>query len=257
MSKLSVSIVIYNNDEDVLLAVESIERSTPSLIEKKIYIIDNANASEDTVKKLTAYEDVEYINNGTNLGFGAGHNIAIKKAGTEFKSDFHAIVNPDIVLEEDAFSPLIAYMKKNPDCGMVVPKIMTPDGELQKAYRRELTVSDMFIRMFIKGGFAKKRARHTMQDMDYSKPFRVPFAQGSFLVGRTQILREISGFDDRFFLYMEDADLCKRINLVSSVMYCPDAKVVHKWEKGSHKNKKLFKLHVSSMIKYFNKWGWK
>lgn len=259
-NKLSISIVSYHNDEDVLLAIDSIEKCTSSLLDKTIYVVDNSEKDlsiegeqNDFAKKLSAYEDVKLISLGENVGFGKGHNTAINKAD----SQYHAIVNPDIILEEDAFFKLIEFMEKSPDCGMCIPKIMTRDGELQKAYRRELTVSDMFIRMFIKGGFKKKRDHHTMQDMDYSKPFNVPFAQGSFLLARTELLKKVGGFDDRFFLYMEDADLCKRVNEVSSVMYCPYAKVIHKWEKGSHKNRKLFKYHVSSMNKYFKKWGWK
>ena len=72
---------------------------------------------------------------------------------------------------------------------------------------------------------------------------------------RTELFQKLGGFDERFFLYMEDADLCKRVNRVSRLCYCPDTKVIHKWEKGSHKSKKLFKLHVQSMISYFKKWG--
>lgn len=96
-----------------------------------------------------------------------------------------------------------------------------------------------------------------MQDMDYEKPFPVPFAQGSFLVIRTELFRELEGFDERYFMYMEDADLCKRVNNVSSLWYCPDTAVIHKWERGSHKDKKLLKIHILSMFRYFRKWGWK
>jgi len=90
--------------------------------------------------------------------------------------------------------------------------------------------------------------------LDYAKPFEVPFAQGSFLVIKTELFKKLRGFDERFFLYMEDADLCKRVNNVSNLLYCPETFVIHKWEKGSHKNFALFKLHVSSMVKYFLKW---
>ena len=96
-----------------------------------------------------------------------------------------------------------------------------------------------------------------MQDMDYKKTFPVPFAQGSFLVIRTELFRQLGGFDERYFLYMEDADLCRRVNEVSELRYCPKAEVIHKWGKGSHKNFKLFCIHVKSMIAYFGKWGWK
>jgi hypothetical protein len=96
-----------------------------------------------------------------------------------------------------------------------------------------------------------------MQSSNYDKPFRVPFGQGSFLVIRTELFKEISGFDERFFMYLEDADLCKRVNEISEVVYFPGTTVIHKWERGSHKNLKLFKMHMKSMFKYFSKWGFK
>ena len=94
-----------------------------------------------------------------------------------------------------------------------------------------------------------------MQDMDFTKPFQVPFGQGSFLVVRTSLMKQLNGFDERYFMYVEDADLCKRINQVSLLEYFPYTSVVHLWEKGSHRNFKLMKWHIQAMIKYFVKWG--
>jgi len=105
--------------------------------------------------------------------------------------------------------------------------------------------------------FKGRQAKHTLQHKDYSVPFQVPFAQGCFLVIRTELFKSLGGFDDRYFMYMEDADLCRRVNERSSVMYYPGATVMHAWEKGSHKSRKLMKIHIRSMLSYFNKWGWK
>lgn len=259
MKDLTITIVSYHNEEDVKKAVASIEEYTPKTISKQIYIVDNAESTlnkEGTgvavFEKLACrYEDVTYLPTGENLGFGHGHNYVLE----QLDSKYHAIVNPDIILEEDAFSKLLAFMEDE-SIGMCVPRLVDEDGNLLAVYRRDLTVWDMFIRMFFKAGFKKRQAYHTMQDADYTKPFHVPFAQGSFLLVRTELFKQLGGFDERFFLYMEDADLCKRVNQVSSLYYCPFATVIHKWEKGSHKSSKLFKLHVKSMIAYFCKWGW-
>lgn len=257
MTDLSITIVAYKNYEDIINAVKSIEKYTSQLIKKRIYIVDNSEYSDAQKKdfkyNLSKYIDVKYIDTGKNLGFGKGNNYIIN----EIDSKYHAIVNPDILLKEDSFSKIIDYMEKNSDVGMCIPKLIDEHNNIQKAYRRELTIWDMFVRMFMKNCFKKRQDFHTMQDMDYSKPFKVPFGQGSFLVIRTNLFRQLNGFDDRYFMYLEDADLCKRVNKVSSLMYFPYTEVMHKWEKGSHKNLKLLKIHLQSALKYFKKWGFK
>lgn len=257
--KLSVGIVAYNNYEDIKAAIESMEQYTFSELTKKIYVVDNGvmvspcGKVEEFKIFINQYEDVEYIDAGTNLGFGKGHNLVMKL----IDSEYHAIVNPDILFCEDSFSAIIKWMDEHREVGMTIPVITDENGDRQAVYRQELTVFDMFNRMFLKGAFRNRERKHTMQDMDYSKPFQVPFGQGSFLVGRTELLKKVGGFDDNFFMYVEDADLCKRVNQISKLMYYPDARVIHKWEKGSHGNKTLFKYHVKSMVYYFRKWGWK
>lgn len=259
--KLSVTIVAYHNYDDIQDAVRTIEQFTDNCISKRIYIVDNSEweqkENEPTAIEfqtvLSKYKDVEYIFPGRNLGFGKGHNFVLPK----LESEYHAIVNPDILLNSDAFTAIVKYMEQNPDAGMCIPNLTDEKGERLAVYRKELTIVDMFIRMFCGNMFAKRKAEHTLQNMDYSHPFQVPFGQGSFLVIRTELFKELNGFDDRFFMYLEDADLCKRVNQVSKLMYCPDASVIHKWERGSHKNKKMLKFHLQSMKKYFDKWGYK
>lgn len=255
--QLSICIVVYKDYEDVEKAVKTLMAFTSNSLTKKVYIVDNSVAlSEDPELRqfknfLSGYDDVEYINTGANLGFAKGHNYALNK----IESKYHAIVNPDILLCEDAFTEIIDYMDNNPDVGMVIPNITDEKGKRQPVYRRELTILDMLLRFFFNGVFKKREKMHTMQDQDYTKPFQVPFGQGSFLVVRSDLLKQIGGFDEHFFMYVEDADLCKRVNQISKLMYYPGARVIHKWEKGSHQNKALFKYHVKSMLYYFKKWG--
>ena len=252
MTDLSITIVAYNNENDVTKAVCSIMEHTALNVSKKIYIVDNSTEPNTLHTLPQVFSEVTYLKTGSNLGFGRGHNQVLPL----LDSKYHAIVNPDILLTEDSFSVLMDFMEKQ-DCGMVIPRLLDECGNLQAVYRRELTIFDMFIRFFLKKGFKKRKAHHTMQDMDFTKAFPVPFAQGSFLVIRTALFKELGGFDEGFFMYVEDADLCKRVNAVSTLYYCPDTAVIHRWEKGSHKDKNLRKEHIRSMIYYFKKWGWK
>lgn len=255
--KLSACIVAYNNYNDIEAAINSMEKYTSTKLTKKVYIVDNGRAIskasevEKFKKYIEKFEDVEYIDAGENLGFGRGHNKILNM----IDSEYHAIVNPDILFCEDAFSEIVEWMDSNCKIGMTIPLIIDEQGNRQEVYRNELTIFDMFNRMFLKSAFHKRASKHTLQHMDFSKPFKVPFGQGSFLVIRSELFKKLKGFDDNFFMYVEDADLCKRVNQVSELMYYPGTKVIHKWEKGSHANKTLFKYHVKSMMYYFKKWG--
>ena len=261
MVDLSITIVAYHNYDDIINAVNSIEKNTDNKIKKVIYIVDNSVCNTDNLIKkkdefvtsISVYSDVEYIYCNDNLGFGKGHNFVLE----QLDSKYHAIVNPDILVNEDVFSKIMDYMDSDASIGMVIPRLTDEEGNLLKVYRNEIAFRDLFIRMFLSCFFKKRQDYHTMQYEDFNKPFQVPFGQGSFLVVKTQLFKHIGGFDDRYFMYMEDADLCKRINQISKLMYYPDATVVHKWERGSHKSWKLMKIHIYSMIAYFKKWGFK
>lgn len=208
---LSVCIVAYHNYDDIKHAISSLEKFTPATITRKIYIVDNSGLNEEDdsrqsfEKFLKVFPDVEYLDEGENLGFGRANNVPLQV----MDSKYHCIMNPDILFKEDAFTPIIKYLEENDNVGMVIPNIIGTDGERQKVYRKELTVFDMFIRMFCKNMFPKRMAEHTLQYEDYSKPFHVPFGQGSFLVIRSELFKSLEGFDDHFFMYVEDADLSK------------------------------------------------
>lgn len=252
MTDLSIAIVAYKNEADVGQAVASIVRHTDPKLKKKIYIVDNGQSPGGLSSLAEKYEEVIYFKMPENLGFGRGHNYVLPM----LDSKYHAIVNPDILLKEDSFGVLTDFLERT-KAGMAVPRLLGTDGQLQAVYRREVTVLDMGVRMFLPFCFRKRQAYHTMQDMDYDKPFLVPFAQGSFLVVKTELFVRLGGFDPRYFMYMEDVDLCRRVNACSSLYYCPDTEVIHRWERGSKKDVGLLLQHLKSMLCYFRKWGWK
>ncbi len=252
---LTFSIVAYKNYSQIINAVNSINKFTKKY-SKEIIIVDNTEQAfikdyRDQINNLKKLNGVQLIQNKNNLGFGKANNIALQHA----TGRFFVICNPDILLIEDSFNKIIPYMEKNLKIGAVIPRLIDQHYKIEPVYRRELTPIDIIIRyVHPLGLFSKRRAYHTMQDMDYSKPFQVPFGQGSFIVIKTSLMRKLNGFDERYFMYVEDADLCKRINQVSQLEYYPYTSVIHLWEKGSHKNLKLLKWHMQAMIKYFRKW---
>lgn len=259
LTDLSISIVAYRKYDDIKYALKTMEKCTNSNIKKDIYIVDNSGFPDHFALKkefkefVRRYSDVKYVDTKRNLGYGSGHNYIIPS----LNSRYHCIMNPDIVFIEDAFKAIISFMDSNSDIGMIIPNIVDEQGRRQLVYRKEPTIFDMFIRMFCQKLFIKRIREHTLQYEDYSKPFQVPFGQGSFLVIRTDLLKKINGFDEHYFMYLEDADLCKRVNQVSKLMYFPNATIIHKWERGSHRDKTLFKYHIKSMKYYFDKWGYK
>lgn len=258
INELTISIVVYNNYEKAMNTVDSIEKYTNKSINKMLYIIDNTdldNRSEKFVDYISKYDDVKYITSKDNIGFGKGHNLILDR----IESKYHAIVNPDIELIEDSFKCIIDFLDANNGIGMCAPSLIGIDNVRQYSCRKEITLFDLFVRVFNGRLFKKRYNEHIMKDEDYSKVFDVSFVQGSFLVIRTELLKLLSGFDERYFMYMEDADLCKRVNEYSRLVYYPGTTVIHSWERGSHKNLKLALIHVKSIISYFNKWGikWK
>lgn len=255
---LTFSIIAYKNYNQIIDAIKSINKYTQNY-SKEIIVIDNTEMDfldtyMQAIDKIKKQKDTIFISNKKNLGFGAANNIALKRAtGTYF-----IICNPDILMIENSFDKIIPYFKKNPNVGALIPKLIDRNHKIESVYRRNLTLFDVFIRYFHPFHlFDKRQAYHTMQDMDYSMPFKVPFGQGSFLVVRTQLMKKLKGFDERYFMYVEDADLCRRINQISVLQYFPYTSIIHLWGKGSHKNLKLMRWHIAAMIKYFRKWGLK
>lgn len=133
MIDLSISIVSYRNFSDVSRLIETIESFTSWKVSKQIYIIDNADEESKYKEIVKKYNDVTYVHTGANLGFGKGHNLVLN----QISSRYHAIVNPDIILKEDSFSKIIAYMDKNNEVGMCVPRIIDEQGNLQYVCRKK------------------------------------------------------------------------------------------------------------------------
>lgn len=249
------SIVIYRNPPEMIRnAAESFLNTNLNV---KLYIIDNSPTSD----LQTAFEGlpVEYHLNGENVGYGRGHNWAIEQADT---SRYHLILNPDIVIHKGTIAELIQFMDSNPDAGMVCPKVLNENGSVQYLNKRYTTVYDLFLRRFLpkklRPLFQKRLDYYEMKDMGYDSIYDVPFVPGAFMFCRTHSLKEVGGFDPRYFMYFEDADLSRKFQTHGyKTIYYPHVSVTHLWERASHKSIKMALMLIVNGVRYFNKWGWK
>lgn len=251
--KLGASIVTYNNSLQVL------ERAIESLVQVqglRLVVVDNASSEYyRTQLRAMCRGRAEIIESPCNVGFGAGHNLAAKHLSD---IDFFAVVNPDVVVPEGALQNMMEYIEENKDVVLLAPKVLNEDGSLQPQNKRNPTVLDLFVRRFTpEGWFAKRRDFYSMMDVGYENICEPEFISGCFMLFRKNIFDKIGGFDERFFLYFEDADITRRVRKEGRAIYYPVAAIIHKWARGAHRSRKLMMIMISSAIKYFNKWGWK
>ncbi|MEG2494530.1 MAG: glycosyltransferase family 2 protein [Mucinivorans sp.] len=249
----TASIVTYKTDKEELTTV--LKCVANSSIEK-IYIVDNS--PEDELRKFENLSPkIEYIFGHHNVGYGAAHNIAIRKA-IENGAQYHVVINPDIQFENGAIEALTTYMNENPDVGQVMPRVVYPNGELQYLCKLLPTPMDLMGRRFIPidSYVDKRNHKFEMRDSGYDKIIQVPFLSGCFMFLRVEALQLVGGFSDRYWMYCEDLDLCRRIAESYQTMYLPSVTIIHAHKKESFKSKRMLKAHVKSAIKYFNHWGW-
>lgn len=250
--KISAAIVIYENELEEL--EQAIDSCLQSQFIDKLYLIDNS--ANDSLGVLAKDPIITYVHNGKNMGFGAAHNLAIAKALQE--SDYHLMLNPDIRFDQEVVERLVSFMEEHQDVGLVMPKILYPNGYVQRLCKLLPKPIDLFARRFSpKSKWAERRnALYELHDFDYNTIMDVPSLSGCFMFARVAALRQVGGFDSRYFMYMEDVDLVRRLGKVSRTLFFPHVQVYHVYRRSSYTNVRLSCIHLYSAIKYFNKWGW-
>ena len=252
-SMIYASIVLYNTKiEDVRKVLGCVAGS----IVNKVYVIDNSE--QDTLREevLAASKKTEYIWGQGNVGYGAGHNIAIRRS-IEESADYHLVLNPDIFFESDVIADLVGFMSRYVDVGMVLPRVVYPNGDLQYLCRLLPAPLDIFSRRFLPKSVIKKRnERYEMRAMGYDKVWNCPILSGCFMLMRVNDLARVGGFDERFFMYFEDFDLMRRLHRISKTVFYPHRTIIHDHASGHHTSRFLFRASIKSAYQYFNKWGW-
>lgn len=246
----NISIVLYKyNFDQISKIIRQLQRLEKL---KEIYIVDNSKNSDDRFEKL----NVSYDFVGKNIGFGAGHNRSLKKS-VDDNIPFHFVINYDISFEMKVFDDLLNYMVENPTVGLIMPKVLNTDGETQFLPKLVPRPLDVVARSFcLKNEYFLRRIQRYYMINYNDDVIEAPIISGCFNLLRTEVLKDIGYFDERFFLYFEDFDLSRRISERYKTIVLNSSYIYHEHGNGSRKNLKLFFVFMVSFIRYFNKWGW-
>ncbi len=247
---LNVSIVTFRTpDEELERCLDSLESDTVDTVT----VVDNSR-SPHTASLCRRY-GMEYLPNA-NSGYGAAHNIAIRRS-METGAPYHLVLNPDVEFSPSLLDDAVAYMERHPDVGVMQPEILNSDGTPQYAARMLPTPADLIARRFLpRWMVAGRNRRYMLTHLDRTREWNIPYLQGSFMLFRTEALRQTGLFDERFFMYPEDIDLTRRIHRRWLTMFVPLGYVIHHHRAASYHSLRSLGVHVVNMIRYFNKWGW-
>jgi GT2 family glycosyltransferase len=266
---LSVSVVVYRPELAELastlaslgVACEVLRAERPDL-PVELCLVDNGELPDvrAALDALQAHHVTTAILSGHgNVGYGRGHNLAIERAN----SRYHLVLNPDIDLDRDALLRALDFFEAHPDVGLLTPWIGDEQGHQQFLCRRYPTLLDLFVRGFLPGSlrrmFARRLARYEMRDLinDRDIVWDPPIVSGCFMLFRTNVLKQLAGFDARYFLYFEDYDLSLRAHDVARVVYAPAVRVLHHGGGAARKGSAHIRMFVASAYKFFGRFGWK
>jgi GT2 family glycosyltransferase len=247
--KFSVIIVNYASWPLTVRCVESLYATDYGDFE--VVVVDN-----DRLKPPELLYPVHLIRNEENLGFARACNQGIASS----TGDLTILINPDAVVEESFFERVQEFFEDNPSVGIVGPRIVYSDGRLQLTARRELSAvsgllgrTSLLTRLFPKSSLVKSQFPAVTE---LARPTAVDWVAGACMVVRRQALEEIGPFDEQFFMYFEDADLCRRAREASwSVYYVPEVEVVHHAGASSrNRPRAIWDLHKSAFL-YHRKHG--
>ncbi|WP_312043075.1 glycosyltransferase family 2 protein [Erwinia sp.] len=259
---LRISVVTYYIDNDIFDLMASLEIAFEKCEATRFEVVLVENGYKEKNEYHRALEEkysfCEIIIAGENLGYGRAHNLAMSA-----NADYHLILNPDIILQENTLTVALNFLSSHPECGLLSPLARWRNGERQFLCKRYPSVFTLLLRgfapTFIRKILKKRLANYNMAEdiTPHSVYWNPPIVSGCFMFFRNSILQELKGFDPDYFLYFEDTDLSWRAARLTKVAYVPQVEVVHHGGNASRKGLKHILLFTSSMIKFFHKNGWK
>ncbi|HHE46498.1 MAG TPA: glycosyltransferase [Bacteroidetes bacterium] len=224
---ISIIIVNYNVKHFAEQCLRSVAAATGSL-NVEVFLVDNGSGDGSVEYLRSRFPAVKIIDNGGNLGFGRANNIAFRQA----KGRYLLVLNPDTLLGEDTLQLLVEYMDANPQVGAVGPKILTRDGSFDTTSKRSFPTPWVAFCRF--SGLArlfprsKLFGRYDLLYLDPDQPAEVDSLVGSCMMVRSEVYRQVGGFDEDYFMYGEDIDWCYRIKQAGwQIHFAPVTTIVH------------------------------
>lgn len=263
---ITASIVTYNNN---VLDLEAVLRSLLISPVQKVWIIDHSDVftrlegelneymrnDEEFRKHVSCGFVLKYIKHRNN-GYGGGHNVAIREAIAE-GSEYHLVLNPDVWFGPEVVPSIWKKMESDRSIAQIMPKVLYLNGEIQRVAKLLPTPMDLFGRFFLPEKLVHHRNdKYELRHSGYNIELDVPYLSGCFMFFRMQDIKDIGLFDEHFFMYAEDVDITRRLHHSHKTLFFPDVCIYHKFNRASHRNLRLFWIHLTNMVKYFNKWGW-
>lgn len=232
---ISISVVSHGQFDLVKNLLDDLEKYCSELTFELILTL---NLPEQVI--LDSYRfPVQVLSNQHVKGFGENHNAAFAIA----KGDYFFVVNPDVRLTNNVFDVLLSFHVQN-DAGLTAPVVLSSAGELEDSARHFPSPLSIGLKVL---GLSKSVERS--RDQLLSRP---DWVAGMFMLFKSTEYKALGGFDERYFLYYEDVDICARLALKGrSVLVCPTANVIHDAQRSSHKSFKYLRWHLSSMLRFF------
>jgi N-acetylglucosaminyl-diphospho-decaprenol L-rhamnosyltransferase len=258
---LAVSVVVVSYNTAALLrnCLESIGQADD--VSREVFVVDNASTDGSAALVANEFPAVRLVPNATNVGFTRANNQALRQA----RGRYLLLLNPDAELRPGALATLVAYLDSHPNVGVVGPRLYYPDGAVQSSRRRFPTLATGFVESTVLQSWMPRAGvlcRYYCEDLPDDRSHEVDWLIGACLLVRREAVAPIGLFDERFFMYSEETDWCRRIKLAGwSVVYNPEAVVIHHESRSAGQNPARRDIMFSdSKVEYYAKhfgagWG--
>ncbi len=220
-------------------------------------VVVNDHRPGEPVEQLAPDADAFLINRD-NPGYGRAVNRMV--ARIDSLPPYIGVLNTDLTWAAGSFETLLAWLQRHPEVSLAVPQILDQCGRPQHLCKQHPTVLGLFSRRFLpewlKPAWLKRYDRwYVMADQDNCQVFDVPYLSGCCMLMRTDAFLKVGGFDERYFLYLEDADLTRTLAQEGRCVHLPVAAVLHGWGRGNYRDVRLMLVNLVSAWCYFRKWG--